>query len=37
MGYGLWLQNLCIPTQEMEKVMGFEGVWVIRELTVLSL
>ena len=30
MGYGLWLQNPCIPTQEMEKAMGFEGVWVIQ-------
>jgi hypothetical protein len=29
MGYGLWLQNYCIPTQKIQKCMGFEGVWVI--------
>ena len=29
MGYGLWWQNPCKPTWEMEKCMGFEGVWVI--------
>ena len=25
MGYGIWLQNLCIPTWEMEKSYGFWG------------
>ncbi|KAF9236089.1 hypothetical protein BU15DRAFT_64279 [Melanogaster broomeanus] len=29
MGYGLWLQIHCKPTWEIQKCMGYEGVWVI--------
>ena len=26
MGYGLWMQNPCEPTREIQKPMGYEGV-----------
>jgi len=29
MDYGLWFENHCKPTQEIQKVMGYKGVWVI--------
>ena len=29
MGYGLWMQNPCEPTREIQKPMGYERVWVI--------
>ena len=29
MGYGLWMQNPCGPTREIQKPMGYQRVWVI--------
>ena len=29
MGYGLWLQNPCKLTREIQNYMAYEGVWLM--------